>query len=471
MSELWIYDSKQRKKRLFEPLDAKEVKVYVCGPTVYDRAHIGNGLSAVVFDVLVRLLRAVYPRVKYVRNITDVDDKINKRAFELGISISQLTKESTTALNEDFDALLLQPPDQEPRATEHIAEIIEMIQCLIDRGHAYEEQNHVLFYVPSDPNYGSLSNRTLDELVSGARVEVAPYKRDPKDFVLWKPSSSDLPGWESPWGRGRPGWHIECSAMIRKHLGHVIDIHGGGSDLVFPHHENEMAQSTCLQESTDYVRYWMHNGMLQFGSQKMAKSLGNIQTIHELLKEHSGEVLRYALLSGHYRQALQWDSILIQQSERSLNSFYTALRKAETVCGSTGTSQQFSQSDNECFPQGVMEPLLDDLNTPRALAAMHELTSQINQCEDPDEVSFLRDQLLAGGWLLGLLDEKVESFFQSGSSIEPIEIEAMIERRNEAKKAKNFELADSIRDELSKQNIVIEDTLDGTTWRTTKSSS
>ena len=467
MSDLHIFDSKQRKKRRFEPVNSNEVKIYVCGPTVYDRVHIGNGLSAVVFDVFVRLLRSLYPKVKYIRNITDVDDKINKRAAELGVPISVLTSESIQALHEDYTEIGILPPDEEPRATEHIDEIIDMIQCLIDSEHAYEAEKHVLFYVPSDPNYGSLSHRSLDELVDGARVEVAPFKRDAKDFVLWKPSTSDLPGWDSPWGRGRPGWHIECSAMIKRHLGEVIDIHGGGSDLAFPHHENEMAQSTCLQKN-DYVRYWMHNGMLNFGSQKMAKSLGNVQTVNELLSQHSGEVLRYALLSGHYRQTLRWDEKLIQQAERSLHSFYNALRRAELICEEAAPlSTEYTDCSKEHIPSEVLEPLLDDVNTPRALAGMHALVSQLNQTNEKAHVDKLRRALLAGGSLLGLLSYNVREYFEGDVSNDEIElIDALVQQRSDAKAERNFSLADSIRqDLLLKHSVVIEDSREGTTWR------
>ena len=466
--DLYVYDTKQRKKRRFAPLNPRDVKIYVCGPTVYDRIHIGNGLSAVVFDVLVRVLRAVFPRVTYVRNITDVDDKINNRAQSLGIPIKELTAECTKVLHEDFDGLGVLDPDVEPRATHHVAEIIRMIEALLERQHAYEADGHVLFYVPSDPNYGSLTNKTLEQLLDGARVEVAPYKRDPKDFVLWKPSTPELPGWDSPWGRGRPGWHIECSAMIRKHLGPVIDIHGGGSDLAFPHHENEMAQSGCLEKNTDYVRYWMHNGMLNFGNQKMAKSVGNVQLVHDLLQRHSGETLRYALLSGHYRQSLRWDDQLIEQSQRSLGSMYQALRKAEQQCGKLVRSSSFAHMSGEAFPVRVLEPLLDDLNTPRALAAMHEIVTQVNQSSSDAEIKSASQELLAGGWLLGLLTRSVDEYFTGDVSVDTRDIEGRIAQRAAAKEARNFELADAIRSELLKDGIVIEDTREGTVWRAKK---
>ena len=440
----------------------------MCGPTVYDRVHIGNGLSAVVFDVFVRVLRALYDRVTFVRNITDVDDKINVRAKELGIPIGELTQACTEALHEDFAALGILAPDVEPKATGHIQEIIAMIEALIQAGFAYEASDHVLFYVPSDSNYGSLTNKSLEQLIDGARVEVAPYKRDPKDFVLWKPSTPELPGWESPWGRGRPGWHIECSAMIREHLGDEIDIHGGGTDLAFPHHENEMAQSGCYLSNPDYVNYWMHNGMLNLGSAKMSKSLGNIQTIEELLKKHRGETLRYAILSGHYRQSLLWDDALITQADRSLTSFYQALRNAERLCGEGPTSTAFADRRQAQLPAEVLGPLVDDLNTPRALAAMHELASQLNRCDSADSAQAIRDKLLGGGWLLGLLTERVSDFFTQDALLDVAEIEKLINERATAKSQRDYHRADAIRAELLKNGIAIEDTREGATWKVVK---
>lgn len=467
--DIHIYDTKQRKKRRFEPLDADHVKLYVCGPTVYDRVHIGNGLSAVVFDVFVRVLRAVFEKVTYVRNVTDIDDKINNRALELGVPIDTLTAECTSAMHEDFEALGVLLPDVEPKATGHIKEIIAMISSLIQQGHAYEAEGHVLFYVPSDPNYGSLTNKTLDDLLDGARIEVAPYKKDPKDFVLWKPSTPELPGWKSPWGRGRPGWHIECSAMIREHLGDEIDIHGGGTDLAFPHHENEMAQSGCFNDNPDYVKYWMHNGMLNLGAEKMSKSLGNIQTVQELLQKHPGETLRYAILSGHYRQSLQWDDELIAQAERSLTSLYQALRNAERIAGNASTSEEITNARYSEPPDEVLIPLCDDLNTPRALAGMHELASRLNLANDAGEASSLRDKLLGGGWLLGLLTRSVAEFFTQDAGMAEADIDRLIAARLEARAEKRYDRADEIRAELLANGIAIEDTREGTLWRVVKS--
>ena len=327
--DIYFHNTLTKEKERFAPIDPNRVTMYVCGPTVYDLVHIGNGRPAVVFDVVYRFLRVLYPAVEYVRNVTDIEDKINKAAMDNGEDIATLADRFTAAYQQDVVGLGVLIPDKEPRATEHIGEITNMIQRLVDGGHAYEAEGHVLFHVPSDPAYGSLSHRTLEDMIDGARVEVAPYKRDPKDFVLWKPSSADHPGWDSPWGRGRPGWHIECSAMIEKHLGMVIDIHGGGSDLTFPHHENEAAQSRCAHGSPDYVRYWLHNGMLTMGQEKMSKSLGNIVTLRLVLATHGGEVARYALLSAQYRSQLAWSEDLLRQSRRSLDSLYGALLEVE----------------------------------------------------------------------------------------------------------------------------------------------
>jgi cysteinyl-tRNA synthetase len=319
----------------------------------------------------------------------------------------------------------------------------------------------VLFHVPSDPEYGSLSRRSLEELLDGARVDVAPYKRDPKDFVLWKPSPPDLPGWDSPWGRGRPGWHIECSAMIRRHLGQTIDIHGGGADLTFPHHENEAAQSRCANDTRDYVHYWLHNGMLTLGAEKMSKSLGNIVTIHELRQAYSGEVLRYALLSGHYRSQLAWSDDLLRQSASSLDRLYQAVR----VSGGAGTALDFRDRPAADYPEAVRAALCDDLNTPEALAALHQLAGEIHRSTDPQERARLRDAMLAGGWLLGILCESAEAHFRAGAAIDPAAIERQIEARNAARRNKDFAAADRIRAELLALGIELEDSREGTRWR------
>ncbi len=463
MPELYFHNTLSGRKELFTPLDPNRVTVYVCGPTVYNYVHIGNGRPAVVFDVLTRLLRLIYPEVHYARNVTDIDDKINAAALENGEPIQALADRFTEAYENDMLTLGVIKPDVTPRATHHIAEIITMIDELIETGHAYANEGHVLFNVPSDPEYGSLSRRSLEDMLDGARVEVAPYKKDPKDFVLWKPSTPEQPGWESPWGVGRPGWHIECSAMIRKHLGRSIDIHGGGSDLTFPHHENEAAQSRCANQTPEYVRYWLHNGMLTMGAEKMSKSVGNVLTIHELAEHHSGEALRYALLRGQYRSQLAWSEDLIGEAEASLDTLYQALRDHP----GDETAADFSQATLDAFPPSVVEALCDDLNTPLALAAMHELAATLQKAVSDAEREDARRALLAGGWLLGLLNENAEEHFTAGGSnaLGNDEIDALINERNEARTKGNFARADEIRDQLTAAGIELEDTRDGTRWR------
>jgi cysteinyl-tRNA synthetase len=460
--DLHLQDSQSGQKRRFEPADPARVTLYVCGPTVYNLVHIGNGRPAVVFDVLFRLLRALYPNVVYARNITDIDDKINAAARSGSESIATLTERFTAAYREDVNGLGVLPPTVEPCATGHIEEMVAMISTLIEKGHAYAADGHVLFHVPSDPDYGSLSHRTLEDMLDGARVDVAPYKRDPKDFVLWKPSTPDLPGWESPWGRGRPGWHIECSAMILKHLGTSIDIHGGGSDLAFPHHENEAAQSRCANDTHTCVRYWLHNGMLTLGAEKMSKSVGNIVTIRALRANWSGEVLRYALLSGHYRSQLVWSDDLLQQSATSLDRLYQAVR----VAGADATTAvAFADQRAHAFPVGVLDALCDDLNTPLALAALHQLASEIHRTTDTTLRAQLRAGLLAGGWLLGLLTESADAHFSVGTAVDPAEIEALIADRAQARKQGDYAAADRIRQDLLARGIELEDTRQGTRWR------
>ena len=465
--DITFHNTQSGKRERFEPLVPGEVSIYVCGPTVYDFAHIGNAVPAVAFDVLVRLLRLEYPKVTFVRNITDVDDKINAAGIATGRPIGELAQRYAKEYRDDIAALGVIPPDVEPRATGHIAEIIEMIEALIGGGHAYEAEGHVLFHVPSDPAYGSLARRSLEDMLDGARVEVAPYKKDPKDFVLWKPSTPELPGWASPWGRGRPGWHIECSAMIRKHLGPVIDIHGGGSDLTFPHHENESAQSRCVNGGHPSVRYWLHNGMLTMGSGKMSKSVGNIVTIRDLLGRHDGEVLRYALLSGHYRQQLMWDESLAH-AQGSLDTLYQALR--DTDDGSNETAAGYADAAIGAFPSEVVEALCNDLNTPQALAAMHALAAEVRRTADPESVRVLRARLLAGGWLLGILTQPAAEYFQGvreSDALQPHVIEALVEERDAARDARDFARADAIRDELAAAGVQLEDGRDGTRWRRT----
>ena len=467
-AELVFHNTLSGKKETFVPADPGHVTVYVCGPTVYNLVHIGNGRPAVVFDVLIRLLRTRYPRVTYVSNITDIDDKINAAAAENGEDIATLAERFALAYQEDISALGVRPPDVVPKATHHIAEIVDMIDTLIGKGHAYASEGHVLFHVPSDPEYGSLTKRSLEDMIDGARVEVADYKKDPKDFVLWKPSTADQPGWDSPWGRGRPGWHIECSAMVKKHLGDTIDIHGGGSDLTFPHHENEAAQSRCANDHPTYVRYWLHNGMLNLGTEKMSKSLGNVLTIRALLEKHSSEVLRYALLSGQYRSSLTWSDELLAQARASLDGLYQSLRDADD--SSSLTSRDMQGLAFPDYPNAVVAALCDDLNTPKALAAMHELANQVRRASDSEAKKYAVNQLLAGGWLLGLLVHTPENYFTQGQpgaedSLSAEAIEQLLEQRKAARANGDYAGADRIRDDLLAAGIELEDSREGTRWR------
>ena len=436
MTPIRLYDTMAREKRVFEPADPKRVTMYVCGPTVYNRAHIGNARPAVVFDVLARLLRHSYGEqsLVYARNVTDVDDKIIDAAREEGVDPSVITDRFERHYVEDMGALGVRTPDIAPRATEHVAEMIAMIARLVETGHAYEADGHVLFHVPSDPDYGALGRRDRDAMIAGARVEVASYKRDPADFVLWKPSDPQVIGWDSPWGRGRPGWHIECSAMIERHLGHTIDIHGGGLDLIFPHHENEIAQSRCAHGGAPLARYWLHNGFLSMaGSEKMSKSLGNVVTVGELLEQgHKGETLRLALLSAHYRQPLEWSSQLIAQSKATLDRLYRSA--GEAAAGEVD--------------EGVIEALGDDLNTPLAL-------SRLSAVEDPA-------MLRASAELLGLLGSTGSEWFQGEGDTR---IDDLVAARAAAKAERNFAEADRIRSELAEKGVLLEDGPAGTTWR------
>lgn len=464
--DFFLYDTKHRCKRKFVPIDKNNVRVYVCGPTVYDRVHIGNGFSAVVFDVLTRLLRVLFPKVTYVRNITDIDDKIIVAAQAKHEPIEDMTIRFSRAFQDDAKALYVLSPDIEPKPTELIEEIIQNITQLIERDYAYLSQKHVLFHVPSFENYGELSGRSLQEMIDGARVEVAPYKRDPKDFVLWKPSTPEQPGWDSPWGRGRPGWHIECSTMIRTHLGSTIDIHGAGSDLMFPHNENELAQGMCVEEDAQFVNYWMHNGMLNLGGKKMSKSLGNILTVQDALVQNNGEIIRYAFLSGHYRQSLLWNEDLLIQSKNSLTTLYRALQHIGEMTGQTDPkSSDFSCERYSSFPKEVVTHLCDDLHTPKALAALHQIAKEMYSIDDVEEAKSKRDDLLAGAWLLGLLNESVETFFKSKiDSLQPAEIEQWIDKRNNHRKNGEFAQADEIRQFLARNGVELEDTRSGTRW-------
>ena len=414
------------------------MRMYVCGPTVWDYAHIGNARPVIVFDVLFRLLRQIYgaSHVRYVRNITDVDDKINAKAREEGVPIAQVTERTTKQFHADIAALGVLPPTVEPRATEHIAEMIAIIERLIANGHAYAADGHVLFNVPSMKDYGQLSRRSLDEMLAGARVDVAPYKRGDMDFVLWKPSDDDTPGWHSPWGRGRPGWHIECSAMSWKHLGEVFDIHGGGIDLVFPHHENEIAQTRCAFGHTVMANVWMHNGFLQVEGQKMSKSLGNFLTIHDLLKDWPGDVLRFNMLRTHYRQPIDWTLKSLEESWRILEGFFNNAGAVHAEAGRIG--------------KAVLEALSDDLNTPKAIAELHAL-------DRPGAQNELGETLKALGFVGNLSSPKAET------AVDEATVNGLISARLDARKAKNWAESDRIRDELAEMGIAIKDNKDGTT--------
>ncbi len=455
---LILYNTLTRRKEPFVPLDPDRIGMYVCGPTVYDRAHIGNARPVIVFDVLYRLLKRLYPNVVYVRNITDVDDKINARAKESGEPISAITARTTQAFHEDIGALNALPPDIEPRATAHIGQMIGLIQALLERGHAYEAEGHVLFSVPSMPDYGALSRRSQDEMIAGARVEVAPYKRHPADFVLWKPSSDDLPGWDSPWGRGRPGWHIECSAMSKEYLGVTFDIHGGGQDLVFPHHENEIAQSVCAH-GQPFARYWVHNGYLMVEGEKMSKSLGNFFTVRDLLDQAPGEVIRLCMLSAHYHQPFDWTAEGLKQARTSLDRLYLALRNVVDI----------HPEGRDEVPIEVLAALKDDLNTPLAVSHLHELVTQLNKATTDREKAKWKGALLAGGDVLGLLQQDVEAWFRwtpaGGAALADIEIDQMVQQRIDARKSKNFAEADRIRKELADHGVLLEDGPQGTSWR------
>ena len=454
--ELTFYNTLKREKAPFVPLDPEHLRLYVCGPTVYDFAHIGNARPVVVFDVLFRLLQTTYPeaQVTYVRNITDIDDKINQRARDSGESIGDITARTAKVFQEDMLALGALPPTVEPRATAHVGEMIAMTEELIALEHAYEADGHVLFSVPSMPEYGQLSGRDRDEQVAGARVEVAPYKRDPADFILWKPSDSETPGWDSPWGRGRPGWHIECSAMSRQYLGEVFDIHGGGLDLIFPHHENEIAQSRCAHGTGGMVNLWMHNGYVTVDGEKMSKSLGNFHTVHDLLATFSGEVIRFALLSGHYRAPLDFSLPGLVQAQTSLDRLYQALRR---VVAPTATLAE--------PPKTITAALADDLNTPLAISRLHEIAGQLNKADDAKTQERLKAELQAGGRVLGLLQTDPEAWFTAGVDQDSDQIESQIAARAAARAARDFAGADKIRDELKSAGIELEDGPDGTTWK------
>ena len=455
---LALHNTLTRRREPLEPVRPGHVGMYVCGPTVYDLAHIGNARPVVVFDVLYRVLKRLYPSVTYVRNITDIDDKINEASRKSGEPIESITARTTKAFHEDIAALGALPPDVEPRATAHVPQMIALIEALIEAGNAYEAEGHVLFHVPSAPRYGALSGRNRDEMIAGARVEVAPYKRDPADFVLWKPSDETLPGWESAWGRGRPGWHIECSAMSRAYLGETLDIHGGGMDLIFPHHENEIAQSECACPGAPFARHWVHNGVLTVEGEKMSKSLGNFVTIRDALAETPGEVIRLALLSTHYRHPLDWTADGIEKARLSTDKFYNALRKAGVEDGA---------ADDNVDPE-VEAALCDDLNTPKALAVLHRLAGDLNRAGGEAAKARACAALRGSGALLGLLQADPEAWFRGAGQeggMSDVEIEALIAARAAARAQRDFAEADRIRAAMVAEGIALEDTAEGTLWR------
>ncbi len=457
--EVRLYNTRTRRLDVFQPIDPNRVTMYVCGPTVYSYAHIGNARPPVLFGLLARVLKRIYPNVIYARNITDVDDKINASAIEQQVDISVITKRFTEQFHLDTDAVGADRPDIEPRATEHIDQMIRMCETLIASGHAYAAEGHVLFDVTSYADYGALSGRSLKEMIAGARVEVAPYKKHAADFVLWKPSTPELPGWSSPWGRGRPGWHIECSAMSEVHLGETIDIHAGGNDLMFPHHENEVAQSTCAHGGKVFANYWLHNGLITFDGSKMSKSVGNVFLIDDLRKRYPAEVLRYFLLSGHYRQPLDWSDQALVQVRTTLDRIYTTLDAASDV-------DVCAVDPAAAAPNSIMAALCDDLNTPIALAEFAQLTKDLNKAESMAEKALAKARLLAAAYLLGLLQTDTKLWLQGErNQDDDARFDALLAERQAARAAKNFVRADEIRKEFAEAGIVIEDTANGPRWK------
>jgi len=453
-----IFNTHSGKKEDFIPIDPNHIKIYACGPTVYNYAHIGNARMAVVFDTLVRVLRDIYPKVTYVSNITDIDDKIIDAANELNVPIEEITHKYTTIYNNDMSKLLVMSPDIQPKATEYIPEMIALICDLIDKNHAYEKDGHVLFHVPSYENYGSLSKRNREEQIAGSRVEIAPFKKDPADFVLWKPSNDKQPGWDSPWGYGRPGWHTECSAMSEKTLGLPFDIHGGGRDLTFPHHENEIAQSCCssadINNPKSYVNYWMHNGFVTVNGEKMSKSLGNISLVKDLTDSNHGEVVRLALLSSHYRQALDWNEKVIHQSRKLLDKLYSLLNELKDI----DPVNDINMSDK------FISPLLDDLNTPGLIANLNKMVKEFYSIPE-DELPLYKSSLIRATNLIGVCQSNYMDWLSiKNKNLDEDKINLLIAERLEAKKAKDFDRADQIRQELLDMNIEIKDGPQGTEW-------
>ena len=462
MQDIKIYNSFSGNKEAFVPIKKDHVKIYVCGPTVYNYAHIGNARPAVVFDTFVRFLRSQFSKITHVSNITDIDDKIIAAALEKDLRISEITEKYTDIYNADLNTLGVHAPDFQPKATEFIPEMIELIRVLIDKGHAYEKEGHVLFHVLSFENYGCLSKRNRDEQIAGSRVEVAPFKKDAADFVLWKPSSDVQPGWDSPWGFGRPGWHLECSVMSEKTLGLPFDIHGGGRDLVFPHHENEIAQSCCASgiknDPSSYAKYWMHNGFVTVNGEKMSKSLNNITLIKDLTDSYKGEVIRLTLLSSHYRQGLDWNESIIHQSEKLLDKLYKIL--SDEGINSAPTSSNFDED--------ILEALADDLNTPKVISVLNSLAKKYSQDSGINKKD-IAEKIKTSGNLIGILNEDPVRWFERDSKDLDIElIEDLMRQRDQAKSDKDYAKADSIRDELVGLGVEILDSQDGSSWKPAK---
>ena len=459
MTEMFLHNTLSKRKEKFEPIDSKNIRMYVCGPTVYDRAHLGNAKSAVVFDILNRVLRQIYgdENVKYASNITDIDDKILNKHQQTGKPISEITAETYQWYIDDMHALNVKDPDYRPRATEFVQEMIELVELLLKNGHAYETEGHVLFSVDSMPNYGFLSGRSMKEMLAGARIEVADYKKNPADFILWKPSEEGQPGWDSPWGFGRPGWHLECSAMSSKYLGNSFDIHGGGSDLIFPHHENECAQSLCAHPNDSFARYWVHAGMLMVDGVKMSKSLGNFYTVNELITQYPAEALRLLFISTHYHQPFNFTFDGLKQSKQILDKFYNALLRVKDV--------ETTKIEPD---ERVIKALADDINTPLAISYLHDIVNNLNKAETIEDKQHYKSLLLSSAEVMGLLYQDAKDWFKGSITEESIsedEINQLIAERLEAKKSKNWAKADAIRNQLKEAGIVLEDTPQGTSWK------
>ena len=460
-TKLFLHNTLGNKKEEFIPLDKEHIKIYACGPTVYNYAHIGNARMAVVNDLLVKFLKTIFPKVTYVSNITDIDDKIISTSQKNNIPINILTEKFTKIYNEDMATIGVSLPDIQPKATDYINEMIKLTSLLIKNNYAYEKEGHVMFNVPAFEKYGSLSGRNREEQIVGSRVEVAPYKKDATDFILWKPSLSPTPGWDSPWGFGRPGWHLECSVMSEKTLGLPFDIHSGGMDLVFPHHENEIAQSCAAHNKTDniqsFANFWFHNGFVNVEGEKMSKSIGNIRLVHELIKEYRGEVLRMTLLSAHYRQPLNWTTNVIKQNSTMLKRLYRTLKDLKNI-------DAYAKSNT--ISPNIIEGLYDDLNTPKVIAQLNVLSGEVSTADENKKIE-IKFNLLEVGKILGILQENPDKWLGYGKSenLNETVIERLIKNRNEARRKKNFDMADKIRHELRDMGIEIEDTSNGTIWR------